>query len=92
MERKVLYALDFVSSIEDSTLRDIFRLGLGSVMVSFSNYSYEPSLTHGTHRCSGRFLFFAKEESLKPLVAAGAPKSVVCIGVNPTKLYPKVHA
>jgi len=45
VQRKVLYALDFISSIEDSTLRDIFRLGLGSVMVSFSNYSYEPSLT-----------------------------------------------
>ena len=45
VERKVLYALDFINSIEDATVRDIFRLGLGSVMVSFSNYSYEPSLT-----------------------------------------------
>lgn len=45
VERKVLYALDFINAIEDTTLRDIFRLGLGSVMVSFSNYSYEPSLT-----------------------------------------------
>jgi hypothetical protein len=33
---KVLHALDFINSIKDSTLRDIFRLGLGSVMVSFS--------------------------------------------------------
>ncbi len=45
VERKVLYALDFINSVKDQTLRDIFRLGLGSVMVSFSNYSYEPSLT-----------------------------------------------
>ena len=45
VERKVLYALDFINSIEDSTLKDVFRLGLGSVMISFSNYSYEPSLT-----------------------------------------------
>ncbi len=45
VQNKVLYALDFIHSIEDATLRDIFRLGLGSVMVSFSNYSYEPSLT-----------------------------------------------
>ncbi len=45
VQKKVLYALEFINSIEDSTLRDIFRLGLGSVMVSFSNYSYEPSLT-----------------------------------------------
>jgi len=45
VEQKVLYALDFINAIEDPTVRDIFRLGLGSVMVSFSNYSYEPSLT-----------------------------------------------
>jgi len=45
VERKVLCALDFINAIGDKTLRDIFRLGLGSVMVSFSNYSYEPSLT-----------------------------------------------
>ncbi len=45
VERKVLYAIDFIQSIEDPTVKDIFRLGLGSVMVSFSNYSYEPSLT-----------------------------------------------
>jgi hypothetical protein len=45
VERKVLYALDFIGRIQDSTLKDIFRLGLGSVMISFSNYSYEPSLT-----------------------------------------------
>jgi hypothetical protein len=45
VERKVLYALDFIGAIQDSVLKDIFRLGLGSVMISFSNYSYEPSLT-----------------------------------------------
>ena len=45
VERKVLYAIDFINRVESPTLKDIFRLGLGSVMVSFSNYSYEPSLT-----------------------------------------------
>jgi hypothetical protein len=45
VERKALYALDYINSIEDRTIRDIFRLGFGSVMISFSNYSYEPSLT-----------------------------------------------
>src|SRR5208283_554718 len=45
IERKALYALDYINSIEDRTIRDIFRLGFGSVMISFSNYSYEPSLT-----------------------------------------------
>ena len=45
VERKVLYALDFINDIEETTTRDLFRLGFGSVMVSLSNYSYEPSLT-----------------------------------------------
>jgi DNA modification methylase len=45
VERKVLFALDFIGKIKDATIRDLFRVGLGSVMVSFSNYSYEPSLT-----------------------------------------------
>lgn len=45
VERKVLFALDFINSISDSKIRDIFRLALGAVMVSVSNYSYEPSLT-----------------------------------------------
>jgi len=45
IQRKVLYALDYIQAIGDRTIRDIFRLALGSVMISFSNYSYEPSLT-----------------------------------------------
>jgi hypothetical protein len=45
VQKKVLFALDFINGITESRLRDIFLLGLGSVMVSFSNYSYEPSLT-----------------------------------------------
>jgi hypothetical protein len=31
--------------MEDSVLKEVFLLGLGSVMINFSNYSYEPSLT-----------------------------------------------
>lgn len=42
---KVLHCLDFISKIEEPELADIFKLAFGSVMVSFSNYSYEPSLT-----------------------------------------------
>jgi DNA modification methylase len=45
VERKVLFALDFINRLANELIRDLFRLGLGSVMVSFSNYSYEPSLT-----------------------------------------------
>jgi hypothetical protein len=43
--RKVLFTLDFVNSIHDAAVRDLFRLAFGAVMVSFSNYTYEPSLT-----------------------------------------------
>lgn len=45
VERKVLFALDYIKEIRVPAIRDLFRLALGSVMVSFSNYSYEPSLT-----------------------------------------------
>ncbi len=45
VERKVLFALDYINAVEAPAIRDLFRLALGSVMVSFSNYSYEPSLT-----------------------------------------------
>ena len=45
VERKVLHSLDFIDSIEDGRIQDLFRLAFGSVMVAFSNYSYEPSLT-----------------------------------------------
>lgn len=45
VERKILFALDFIASIEEPLIRDLFRLALGSVLVGVSNYSYEPSLT-----------------------------------------------
>jgi DNA modification methylase len=41
---KVLVVQDFVLAIEDDKLRDLFRLAFASTMVSYSNYSYEPSL------------------------------------------------
>jgi DNA methylase len=45
VERRILTTLDFIGSIGGSLVADLFRLALGSVMVSVSNYSYEPSLT-----------------------------------------------
>jgi DNA modification methylase len=42
--RKVLIVQDFIISIEDKDLRDLFRLVFASTMVRYSNYSYEPSL------------------------------------------------
>jgi methylase of polypeptide subunit release factors len=42
--RKVLIFHDFVQSISEPNIQDLFRLAFAAVMVSFSNYSYEPSL------------------------------------------------
>jgi DNA modification methylase len=50
--RKVLIIIDFINNISDREIRDLFRLAFGTVMVSFSNYSYEPSL--GRKSSAGR--------------------------------------
>ena len=45
VEKQVLHALAFMEKITDGRVRDLFRIAFGSVMVSFSNYTYEPSLS-----------------------------------------------
>ena len=52
VERKVLLFWDFVETIEDKTIRDLFRVAFASKMIRFSNYSYEPSL--GTRKAAGK--------------------------------------
>jgi DNA modification methylase len=42
--RKVLTVLDFVATIEDGLISDLFRVAFAATMVKYSNYSYEPSL------------------------------------------------
>jgi DNA modification methylase len=42
--RKVLIFHDFITTIDDSKLQDLFKLAFASTMVRYSNYSYEPSL------------------------------------------------
>jgi len=49
---KVLILMDFIDTIEDRTIADLFKLAFTSTMVKYSNYSYEPSL--GTRRGSGK--------------------------------------
>ncbi len=44
VKKQVLHALAFISKIDDDRVRDLLRVAFGSVMVSFSNYTYEPSL------------------------------------------------
>lgn len=50
--RKVLILQDFISSVENEIIRDVFRLAFASNMIKFSNYSYEPSL--GTRMGAGK--------------------------------------
>ena len=50
--RKVLILMDFIQTIEDQNIADLFNLAFTSTMVKYSNYSYEPSL--GTRRGSGK--------------------------------------
>ncbi len=54
--RKVLILQDFITTIQNSNLRDLFRLAFAATMVRYSNYSYEPSL--------GRRVSAGKEEIL----------------------------
>jgi len=42
--RKVLILHDFIATIDDLSLQDLFKLAFASTMVRYSNYSYEPSL------------------------------------------------
>lgn len=41
---KVLIVRDFIDTVEDASLRSLFELAFAATMVSYSNYSYEPSL------------------------------------------------
>jgi hypothetical protein len=43
IEIKVLHTVDYIQNLPQP-IQDIFRVALGSVLVGFSNYTYEPSL------------------------------------------------
>ena len=45
VEHQVLLLQDFIADQTNGFVRNVLRLALGSVMVGFSNYSYEPSLS-----------------------------------------------
>jgi SAM-dependent methyltransferase len=44
VEKQVLHALDFINAIASEPIARLYRAAFGAVMVSISNYSYEPSL------------------------------------------------
>ncbi len=51
VERKVLLTLDYMNGLPPQ-IKDIFQVAFASLMVDFSNYSYEPSL--GTRPAAGK--------------------------------------
>lgn len=53
IEQQVLFTLDFIRGLPKE-VADLFRVALASVMVDFSNYSYEPSL--GSRPAAGKDL------------------------------------
>ena len=53
VERKVLFTLDYLKELHPP-VKDLFWVAFASVMVDFSNYSYEPSL--GTRPGAGKSL------------------------------------
>ena len=53
VERKVLFTLDYFDTLQPR-VRPVFRIALASVIVEFSNYTYEPSL--GTRPAAGKAL------------------------------------
>lgn len=52
VEQQVLHFLGFINGIASESVASIFRVAFGAVMVSFSNYTYEPSL--GSRPAAGK--------------------------------------
>jgi len=52
VERQVLHALAFIRGISDPDIANLFRIAFGAVIVSVSNYTYEPSL--GSRPAAGK--------------------------------------
>lgn len=61
---KVLVFFDFLKTIEDERISDIFRLAFGATMVTFSNYSYEPSLARRVSSGKKEILDYPVEQAI----------------------------
>ncbi len=49
---QVLWAWDYINALEDEGIQNLFKIAFGATMVSFSNYTYEPSL--GSRPAAGK--------------------------------------
>lgn len=52
VEKQLLHVLHFIRTLTSPVMADLCRTAFGAVMVSFSNYSYEPSL--GSRPAAGK--------------------------------------
>ncbi len=66
---KVLVFHDYVASIDDLNVRDLFRLAFASTMVTYSNYSYEPSLGRRVSAGKNEILDFPVGEAISRKLA-----------------------
>ena len=65
--RKVLFMQDFIAGLEPS-IKNVFRLAFASSMVSYSNYSYEPSLGRRSSAGKARIDDFPVAETVRKKV------------------------
>jgi len=83
-EQKVLRAMRFIRGIRVPAIADLFSLAFGSVMVSLSNYSYEPSRSRRPHGFDAVGIHIVREKR----VGASIVSSSVRQGARTTaKLY-----
>ena len=72
----MLFALDFIAQEPDERLADLLRVVFGATLVSYSNYSYEPSL--GTRAAAGK----PPVEEADVADALGAKLAEICADVE----------
>lgn len=61
---RVLRFFDFLDTVEEIRVKDLFRLAFASTMVQYSNYSYEPSLSRRVSSGKEEILDYPVEEAL----------------------------
>src|SRR5262249_27502256 len=94
IEKQVLAFLHFLESIPELEIANLFRVAFGSVMVSFSNYTYEPSL--GSRPGAGKPLI---EDADVQSIISGKLRDIISdirwvkerLGNVPTEGEGKVH-
>ncbi|MBA2284820.1 MAG: site-specific DNA-methyltransferase [Ktedonobacteraceae bacterium] len=62
--RKILIVLDFMHTLDDTSVQNIFKLAFASTMIRYSNYSYEPSLARRVSSGKAEILDFPVLETV----------------------------